>query len=200
MKLRSFALLLLPLLGLRRNVARLSAAHVDLVRQWLLVDRMGNTAIAERLLKEYGVSITSQAVAPYRRALLPEILAGDLEAVQAGAARFSERIAALGVDIAHLEKEARSLPAKGAAFPLQIVAMLHRELSNLQDGAYKRVETREAWEERAKQDRAKVKIEQERLELEKAARAEAADRWQLEKFAIEREKRILERADEAEEA
>ena len=136
---------------------------------------------------EHGLELSHQVVSYHRGKLAPELQAGDLEAVQVGAASFPEQVKALAEEIQVLHTAAitggKLSSDKGAAFSLMVAGQLRRELRELQGGAYDRLLKREQMEGKLEIDRGRLKIEREK--------------WAQEKAMIERENRLAEAEDAA---
>ncbi len=161
----------------------------------LLFDRMSTTDIQAVMLEKFGLSVSHQVISYHRGRLSPELQAGDLEAVQSGAAAFPLLVTSLSTEIAALHdaavtKEGKLSTAPGAAFSLMVAGQLRRELRELQTGAYDRLFKRQQHEDR-------LQIERERLALEKARDAREAERHELDMVAARRELELLKMEDEA---
>jgi hypothetical protein len=184
----------------RRDVAeaRLSAAHRETVRRLLLVERLRNREIVDHLAG-LGVVVTEQAISYYRRQLLPEIQASDLEAIQAGAAAFVARFSALSKTAkalleASIDQEGTlKKPSKYSSLDLDVLSKIQAELTRLTMAAEDRIYKREKLEV----EREKCKLDSERLKLEKARDAREAERHNLDMLAARRELDLLKLEDDA---
>jgi hypothetical protein len=159
---------------------------------------MRNREIVEWLAGR-GVTVTEQAISYYRRQLLPEMQSSDLEAIQAGAAAYVARFAALSKSAkalleAGIDKEGNlKNPSKFSCYDLDVLSKIQAELTRLTVAAEERIYKREKLEV----EREKCKLDRERLEMEKARDAREAERHELDMLAARREIALLELEDSA---
>jgi hypothetical protein len=152
----------------------------------LLFERQSTADIQAAMLERFGLTLSHQVVSYHRGRLAPALQAGDLEAVQVGAAAFPLLVGSLAVEIqalhdAAVTKEGKLAAVSGAAFSLLVAGQLRRELRELQMGAYDRLGKRQQHEDRMEIERARLAIEREK--------------WGYEKWLIDRERALMEQED-----
>lgn len=178
----------------------LNAAGRALVAEFLVAGET-NAQINARLVGAGFPTISDAALSHYRRKHHPETVARDLEAVQAGHARFVERVAALTIACQALldfaVRDGRISGEKDALFALKVHAETAQTLGGIMESSERRLLEWSRQELEAELGRARLKLEEAAARRAEAAEARAAEKWAIERDLIGREIGLLEKLEAA---